>query len=45
MGIGSRLYGEDQAKPWVESRLHELRHGQEGKFLAKVALALIRCCR
>src|SRR5205814_6066179 len=35
--LGRALYGEDQAKEWVESRLHELRHGQEDKFLAKIA--------
>ena len=28
---------EDQAKEWVEGRLHELRHGQEAKFLAQMA--------
>ena len=27
------LYGEDHAREWVEQRLHELRHGQEQKFL------------
>jgi len=35
--LGRALYGEQQARPWVESRLHELRHGQENKFLAKIA--------
>ena len=35
--LGRLLYGEDQVKEWVESRLHELRHGQEDKFLATVA--------
>lgn len=35
--LGRALYGEDQAKEWVESRLHELRHGQEAKFLAQMA--------
>ena len=35
--LGRALYGENQAQEWVESRLHELRHGQEGKFLAKIA--------
>ena len=31
--LGRALYGEADAKEWVESRLHELRHGQEDKFL------------
>ena len=35
--LGRALYGEEEAKEWVESRLHELRHGQEEKFLAKIA--------
>lgn len=35
--LGRALYGEDQAKPWVEQGLHQLRHGQEDKFLAKLA--------
>jgi hypothetical protein len=35
--LGRALYGEEQARPWVESRLHELRHGQEERFLARVA--------
>jgi len=35
--LGRALYGEDQAKEWVESSLHELRHGQEDKFLARIA--------
>jgi hypothetical protein len=35
--LGRALYGEAQARDWVESRLHELRHGQEEKFLAKIA--------
>jgi hypothetical protein len=35
--LGRALYGEDHAREWVESRLHELRHGQEGKFLTKIA--------
>lgn len=35
--LGRALYGEDQAKEWVESRLHELRHGQEEEFLAQMA--------
>lgn len=32
--LGRALYDESQARAWVESRLHELRHGQEKKFLA-----------
>ena len=35
--LGRALYGEDKARPWVESRLHELRHGQEQKFLDELA--------
>ena len=35
--LGKALYGEDHAKEWVESRLHELRHGQENEFLEKIA--------
>lgn len=35
--LGRALYGEDQAQGWVESRLHELRHGQEETFLARIA--------
>ena len=35
--LGRALYGEGQAQEWVESRLHELRHGQEEKFLAQMA--------
>lgn len=35
--LGRALYGEDQARPWVEARLHELRHGKEEKFLAQIA--------
>src|SRR5207248_1100542 len=27
----------EEAGPWVEDRLHELRHGQEKKFLAELA--------
>jgi hypothetical protein len=34
--LGRVLYGEEQAKEWVEARLHELRHGQEAKFLAEI---------
>lgn len=35
--LGRALYGENAAKAWVQERLHELRHGQEEKFLAKIA--------
>jgi hypothetical protein len=35
--LGRALYGEEQAKEWVEARLHELRHGQEETFLARLA--------
>jgi hypothetical protein len=35
--LGRALFGEDEARAWVESGLHELRHGQEEKFLARVA--------
>jgi hypothetical protein len=35
--LGRALYGEEAAKDWVERRLHELRHGQEEQFLAKIA--------
>jgi hypothetical protein len=35
--LGRALYGEEGAKRWVEARLHELRHGEEEKFLAKIA--------
>ena len=35
--LGRALYGEDQARPWVEARLHELRHGKEQEFLALIA--------
>jgi hypothetical protein len=34
--LGRALYPEDQVPQWVESRLHELRHGEEDKFLAKI---------
>jgi hypothetical protein len=34
--LGRALYGE-AAQAWVESRLDELRHGQEEKFLAQLA--------
>jgi hypothetical protein len=35
--LGRALYGEAGAKKWVENRLHELRHGEEEKFLAKIS--------
>lgn len=35
--LGRALFEEEQARGWVESRLHELRHGQEETFLARVA--------
>jgi hypothetical protein len=35
--LGRAVFGEEGAKPWVEARLHELRHGQEKKFLAQVS--------
>jgi hypothetical protein len=35
--LGRAVYGEEAAKPWVEARLHELRHGQEEKFLTQVS--------
>ena len=35
--LGRALYGEEQAREWVQARLHELRHGQEEKFLAQLA--------
>jgi hypothetical protein len=35
--LGRALYEEPEAKEWVESRLHELRHGRQDKFLAKIA--------
>lgn len=35
--LGRALYGEAGAQEWVESRLHELRHGQENQFLAQMA--------
>jgi len=34
--LGRALYPEEQVQEWVESRLHELRHGEEEKFLAKI---------
>jgi len=35
--LGRALYDEPHAKAWVEARLHELRHGQEEQFLARLA--------
>ena len=35
--LGRALFDEETARAWVESRLHELRHGQEEIFLARVA--------
>jgi len=35
--LGRALYGEEKARPWVEKRLHQLRHGQEEKFLDELA--------
>jgi len=35
--LGRALYGEEQAKAWVEKALHQLRHGQEEQFLARIA--------
>ena len=35
--LGRVLFGENQAKQWVEGRLHELRHGQQERFLAQIA--------
>lgn len=35
--LGRALYDEPQARAWVEARLRELRHGQEGKFQACLA--------
>ncbi len=32
--LGRALYPEKQVQSWVENRLHELRHGEEEKFLA-----------
>jgi len=34
--LGRALYPEKQVQRWVESRLHELRHGEEEKFLAAI---------
>lgn len=35
--LGRALLDEEAARAWVESRLHELRHGEEETFLARVA--------
>jgi len=35
--LGRALFGEGNAKEWVEARLHELRHGEEQKFLSRIA--------
>jgi hypothetical protein len=35
--LGRTLHGESQAAVWVEPLLHQLRHGQEGKALRKIA--------
>src|ERR1041384_7960692 len=35
--LGKALYGEDRAKKWVQKRLHQLRHGEQEKFLAEMA--------
>lgn len=35
--LGRALFAPDQVREWVESRLHELRHGQEETFLKRVA--------
>jgi len=34
--LARALYPEAEVQEWVESRLHELRHGQEEKFLAEI---------
>jgi hypothetical protein len=34
--LGRALYPEAEVQEWVESRLHELRHGEEEKFLATI---------
>jgi hypothetical protein len=34
--LGRALYPEAEVQEWVESRLHELRHGEEEKFLGKI---------
>jgi hypothetical protein len=37
--VGRTVAGEEQSKlaPWVEERLHQLRHGQEKKVLSELA--------
>ena len=35
--LGRALFDEAAARAWAERRLHELRHGQEETFLARVA--------
>lgn len=35
--LGRALFGEEKARAWVEKRLHELRHGQEERFLKELA--------
>jgi len=35
--LGRALYEPEPAREWVEARLHELRHGEEKKFLARLA--------
>jgi hypothetical protein len=37
--LGRAYVGQDESvlEPWVESRLHQLRHGQEGEVLAEIA--------
>jgi hypothetical protein len=34
--LGRALYPEEEVQEWVEGRLHELRHGEEEKFLARI---------
>jgi hypothetical protein len=34
--LARALYPEAEVQEWVECRLHELRHGQEEKFLAEI---------
>ena len=34
--LARALYPEAEVPEWVESRLHELRHGEEEKFLAQI---------
>jgi len=37
--VGRRVVGEEESRlaPWVEARLHQLRHGQEKKVLSELA--------